>query len=203
MVRSSLRLFLGSLIAMFLLVACVPPITQPAGPNAEQIQAQIFTSVALTLTAYPTAQATLFSPTAPPTETPAVTPTATFALPTFLPSATRHASVSTPAAYACAVQNKYPADNTLFKPNKDFDIKFWLRNIGSKRWGNGADLVYDSGTNMLTTNVIYELPAVDPGQTIGPFVFDAKTPRKAGTYVMNFKVQGGFCFPYIRIVVKP
>jgi hypothetical protein len=137
-----------------------------------------------TLTVTPTSFPTLIPFTAIPTQP----------LPNVVPSS---------LPYACAVVAKVPADSTIFKPNKDFDVKFWIRNVGTEPWAHGADLLYDGGTNMLTTNARYELPAVKPGQQVGPFIFDAKSPRKAGTFTMTFKVQGGFCYPYVRIIVRP
>lgn len=207
MKHSYLRLLFGGLGGMLLLSACLPTTVQPTGPSAEEVEAQISTSVAMTIAVYQTGQAALASLSPTPTDTPTLTPSPVFpTLTPFIPSPTKYTGgggvVFTPAAYACAVINKAPADNTVFKPNKDFDVKFWLRNDGVKTWDAGADLLYNSGTNMLTADMRYELPRVDPGGMVGPFIFDAKSPNKAGTFTMTFKVQGGFCYPYIRIVVK-
>lgn len=201
------RLILLTSMLTILLAACMPATVQPTGPSAEEIKAQISTSVALTVAAYQTEQAALASLTPTPTETLTTTPTPLFpTLTPFIPSPTKYISngggVGTPAPYACVVINKSPADNTVFKPNKDFDIKFWIRNAGTETWDKGADLVFDSGTKMITTKVIYELPEVEPGEMVGPFIYDAQSPNKAGTFTMTFKVQGGLCYPYIRIIVK-
>jgi len=194
-------------IGLAFLAACAPSIAQPTGPSAEEVEAQISTSVALTVSAYQTEQAAMATPTLSPTDTPTLTPTLIFpTLTPFSPSPTHYmgggGGTPTLAPYACSVVNKTPADNTVFKPNKDFDVKFWLMNVGTKKWEAGADLLFDSGANMLTANTRYELPQMNPGKMVGPFIFDAKTPKKAGTYTMTFKVQGGFCYPYIKIIVK-
>ncbi|MFZ5856988.1 MAG: NBR1-Ig-like domain-containing protein [Chloroflexota bacterium] len=201
------RLIVLTSMMTILLAACMPTVTQPAGPSAEEMQATIDASVASTLTAHAQTEAAAASPTPLPSDTPSPTPTLFF--PTLLPFPT-----STPSSlgggipptvdveYACLVVNKYPGDNTVFKPNKDFDVKFWIRNIGTKKWDKGADLAFDDGTKMITTNVFYELPRVLPNETVGPFIFDARSPKKAGTFTMTFKVQGGFCYPYIRIIVQ-
>lgn len=198
--------FFASLLSMVMLTACIPATARPTEPSAEEMKAQISTSVALTVAAYQTEQAALASLTPTPTETPTSTPTLLFpTLTPFIPSPTKYiggGGVGTPAPYACVVINKSPADNTVFKPNKDFDIKFWIRNAGTETWDKGADLVFDSGTKMITTKVVYELPEVDPGEMVGPFIYDAQSPNKAGTFTMTFKVQGGLCYPYIRIIVK-
>jgi hypothetical protein len=60
-------------------------------------------------------------------------------------------------------------------------------------WGTNGCLPFSAPTP----------PPVLPGGTVGPFIFDAKSPNKEGTYVMVFKLQGGFCYPYVRIVVRP
>lgn len=201
------RLILLTSMLTLLLTACMPAVTQPAGPNAEEMQATIHASVALTLTAHAQTEAAAASPTPLPSNTPSSTPTLFFpvltSFPTSTPSSLGGGIPPTVAVdYACAVVNKYPADNTVFKPNKDFDVKFWLRNIGTQKWDKGADLAFHDGTKMITTSVFYELPRVLPGETVGPFIFDARSPKKVGTFTMTFKVQGGFCYPYIRIIVK-
>jgi hypothetical protein len=181
----------------------MPAIAQPTGPGAEEIKAMVATSVELTVSAHETEVVASFSPT--PTQTDPPPPTATLIFPTLtpFPTPTQYIPVAlTPSKYACAVINKSPADNSIFKPKKDFDIKFYLRNSGTKRWDKGADLVFHGGTNMLTTQTAYELPKVEPGETVGPFFFDARSPNKAGAFTMTFKVQGGFCYPYIKIVVQ-
>lgn len=199
--RFSLCLTVG--VFALLASACAAPTT---GPDAGEVQAQIETSVAATVAAHTKTQAALVPPTATKTAAPTVTlspfPSLT-PFPTSTPAPLGGgipATVSAP--YACSVINKWPFDNTVFKRNEDFDIKFSLMNIGSHEWNQGADLGYDSGVNMLTRATVYELPKVKPGQITGPFIFDARTPRKPGAYTMTFKVQGGFCRPYIKVIVK-
>lgn len=206
MKRSMLRLVVGGFVFLSALSACAPQST-PTGPSADEVNAMIGTSVALTLTAHAQTQAAIPSPTLIPSNTPTITlppfPTLT-PFPTSTPFIPGVGSVppTSSAAYACSAANKSPFDNTVFKRNQDFDIRLWLVNIGNHKWEKGIDLLYDSGTNMLTTKIRYELPTVLPGEMVGPFIFDAQAPRKPGTYTMTFKLQGGFCYPYIQIIVK-
>jgi len=188
------------LLGILALTACAPQTV--AGPSAEEIQARISTSVAKTVEAFQASQAALPSPTAPDTVTVTVSPTSTPAPTLTLVPPTMTRTALPKPAYACSVPSKVPYDNTTFKPKTNFDVKLWISNVGTKRWGGGADLRYSGGTKMITTNVTYELPEVEPGQTVGPFVFDAKAPQKEGTYTMTFKLEGGFCYPYVRIIVK-
>jgi hypothetical protein len=193
-----LRSFLLGLVGLLALNACVPFAARTSAPSADEIEARVATSVALTVSAIENTRQAVPSATATFTEIPSPTP-----LPTLTPlPPTATIVVRTPYPYACDVFNKVPYDNSVFHVNTNFDIKFSLRNIGTKTWGPGADLRYSGGPNLLTANIVYELPAVKPGETVGPYVYDAKTPGKPGTYVMTFKLQGGFCRPYVRIVVK-
>ncbi len=201
MSRASFFFLMVGMVGLLALNACGPFGAQPTGPSAEEIRAQVATSVAQTLSAMQTEQAARPSPTSTFTATPTSSPTPFPTLSPFPPTMTLAAR--TPYAYACTVIGKVPYDNFVFKPNTGFDIKFSLQNVGTKKWDAGADLRYSGGTKMLTANTVYELPEVGPGETVGPFVFDAKSPKKAGTYTMTFKVQGGFCYPYVRIIVKP
>jgi hypothetical protein len=219
MLRLNPKGFISGLTLLLILAACMPAIAQPTtGPSVEEMDSLISTTVALTISAHETEQVILNPPTptlmdtatSAPSPLPTITATAAIIFPTLtpFPSSTPYTSggggaTFTPPPYACNVVNKSPGDNTVFKPNKDFDIKFSLVNAGTKKWDAGPDLLFDSGTNMLTTNVIYELPDVKPGEKVGPYIFDAKTPKKPGTYTITFKVQGGLCYPYIRIIVKP
>jgi hypothetical protein len=199
---------ISGLSLIVLLTACMPAAaTQPSGPSAEEIQATIGTTVALTLTASEETRVAAFTSTPTETATPVPSLTPTLFFPTLTPYFTPTQvppplAVPTKAAYACAVINKMPVDNSVFKPNKDFDVKFWLRNVGTKRWDKGLDLSYHEGPKMIVGNTIYELSAVEPGEMVGPFIFDAQTPNKAGTHVMTLRLQGGFCYPYVKIVVK-
>jgi hypothetical protein len=46
-----------------------------------------------------------------------------------------------------------------------------------------------------------ELPKMEPGDvfTVGPF--DAVAPDDPGRYVIDFKLEGGFCYPYVAFYV--
>lgn len=139
---------------------------------------------------------------------PAATPTAsatTAALATATESSaptgmTAAISTSTPrrtAAYACSVLTR-PYDETVFKPGDPFDIKWIITNTGTKTWPAGTGLNYMSGPH-LTTRGGVELPEMESGDTFS-FSADANAPMEKGSYVMTWKVEGGFCFPYVAIV---
>jgi hypothetical protein len=219
MTETTKRTLILLMAGILLLAACAP--TPAAAPTTDpaEIQRQVQEIVALTVAAQNAlteqAQAALPQPTNTPlpTQTEAVPlpsptpipPTATLIV---LPSPTAASSNSggsssvppAPREYACAIVNQSPANFSVWKPNKDFDVTWTLVNTGTKSWRGGSDLVFQSGTNFATTTAI-ELPAVAPGDKI-KVVLDAVTPSKAGTYTMVWKLEGGFCLPSLTIKVE-
>ena len=211
-----------TLLVIALLVACAPG-EEP--PSPEEIQGAINTAVAMTMeaegqiatsVAMTVAAREVESVAALPTATQVPTlplPTLTPILPTATPFAVAPSSnggggggggSSSTADYACSIIRRRPADNTEFNPNGTFDITFTILNTGAKKWDAGKDLVHSFGPDLIVAPAFtaLQLPEVKPGETytVGPY--DAKAPDKAGHYVMEFKLEGGWCWPYIAINVK-
>ncbi len=202
------KTFFFLLTITLLLGACAPaqPTLSPA-----QVQAQVADSVALTVAAMATQTAE-----AQPTSTATFTPTATaqeiISTPTLVPTPTTFVisgggggggggGGSSAPAYSCDPDiDKRPRDNSVFAPGDFFDVKWTLLNDGTKTWDAGFDLTYLSGPQM-TSITFVELPQVKPGHTFS-VVLDATAPNHKGFYVMTWKLQGGWCFPYVAINVK-
>lgn len=214
--RSSRQILFIFMAGIILLAACAPA-PAPATQDPTEVQRQVQEAVALTVAAQNAlteqAQAQIPEPTNTPlpTQTEAgvlpsptsVPPTATaivLASPTTAPSTGGGGGVPVVREYACNVVNQSPRDNSYWKQNKDFDVNWTIVNTGTKTWRDGLDLVFSSGTNMATTDVV-ELPALKPGEQF-KVILDAVTPSKNGTYTMVWKLEGGFCFPYISIIVE-
>jgi Ig-like domain from next to BRCA1 gene len=203
------------LIAMaliFLLSAC-----QPAQPtqSPDDIANQVATSVALTVAAQNALTQAAPSPVPQATNTTLPTQTEVGALPSptpILPTATAIVIVpptsvssggggsTTRPQYACNPFPRTPRDNTIFRPNDSFDIKWTIVNTGTKPMQAGLDLKYDDGPQMTTTTLV-ELPELEPGEST-TVTFDAVAPSKEGTYIMTFSVEGSLCFPYTAIIVE-
>jgi len=215
MKQSSKHVLFIFMAGILLLAACAPapaPTQDPA-----EIQQQIQEIVALTVAAHETEQALVVveEPTntplptqteaGPPTPTP-ILPTATpFVVvpPTSTPGIVNNGGggvAPAPLEYDCNSSDRRPYDNTSFKPNKDFDIRWTIINTGTKSWPAGKDVKYFSGTQMTTTTFV-ELPAMAPGDTY-EVILDAVSPKKAGFYVMTWTVEGQLCFPYVAINVE-
>jgi len=195
---------------VLLLSACLP--AQPTA-NVIDLENQVATAVALTVAAQNAQTQTALAlipeatnttlPTqtelALPSPTPLV-PTVT-AIPTSAPSGGGGGGGSTAKPeYACNPFPRTPRDNTIFRPNDEFDIKWSIVNTGTKNMRAGLDVQYNQGPK-LTSVTFVELPEVEPGDEY-QIVMDAVAPEKEGTYIMTFIVEGGLCYPYTAIIVE-
>lgn len=217
------------LVVVGLLVACAPG-QEPPSPEeiqaaidtavAQTMEAEgrIATSVAMTVAAQDaeTAAAAAALPTATPVP-PEPLPTLTPILPTATPFTADSSSGGSGGSggssgggssgagdYACGVVGKSPRDNTEFRRTNTFDVKFTIVNTGTKTWDAGKDvsLLGNPGATLsIPTGFVVELPKMEPGDkfTVGPF--DAQAPDDPGHYVLDFKVEGGICYPYVAFNV--
>jgi hypothetical protein len=204
--HSSRRSRIAGLAAVALLAACAPAVSteevqmQVATGVAQTVAAQngMATSVALTVTAMAPTITLTPSPTQIPLDIPSLTPVVPIATVTpFVASGGGSGGgSSSKATYACDVQTR-PFDNTAYKPGDPFDIKWTITNTGTATWEAGKDLEYYSGPH-LTTRGGVELPKMEPGDTY-TLTADANAPTEKGFYVMTWKLEGGFCWPYVAI----
>ena len=215
MFHSTKRFLILVLAMMVLLAACMPaaPTQDPA-----LVQQLIEQAVELTVAAQ-NAQATerqaqiVPSNTPLPTQTEAVAATPTPVLPTATPFVivppTNTVVVSSGGGgsvpvvkpdYACEAISRRPRDNTIFKPNDPFDIRWTIVNTGTKTLRAGLDLEYLSGPQMTSVKFV-ELPELKPGDS-REVIFDAIAPSKEGLHVMTWRVEGPLCFPYTAINVE-
>ena len=216
-----------TMLAVTLLVACAPG--EPA-PSPEEVEAAIETSVAMTVEAQGEiatsvamtvaareAEAAAALPTATQTPTPEPLPTLTPVLATATPFTVEPSSGGssgsggsggrgTTYSYSCDIIRQRPRDNTEFKRTHTFDVSFVILNTGTETWPAGKDVVLlgnPGGTlGVAPGTLVLELPEMKPGDTspvIGPF--DATAPDEPGHYVIDFKVEGGICFPYVAFNV--
>ncbi|MFL7868809.1 MAG: hypothetical protein AB8I58_08275 [Anaerolineales bacterium] len=223
MIRLSnpLRLALALLI-MASLAACIPGEVTPNPADVQatidaavaqtmEAQGQIATSVALTVAAQDAATAAAQPSATPvPAEPPAtitpILPTATpFVAPTSSGGGGGGGGGGSSATYefSCDVIRQRPRDNTEYKRTHTFDVSFAILNTGTATWAAGKDLVLlgNPGNTLVAPPGIIQLPKMEPGDvfTVGPF--DAVAPDEPGHYVIDFKLEGGFCYPYVAFNV--
>jgi hypothetical protein len=204
------QVLLTTILILLLLSACAPAPAPTTDPNL--INSQIETSVVLTVEAMNTATAqaqptgTLL-PTATQVESPTAVPPVDTPTAIVLPTNTVVSSggsssggSSSQKDYSCTVFSRKPADNTVYKPGANFDIKWTIQNNGSKTMRAGLDLKYSNGDKLMADRVV-ELPELDPGDEY-TVTFDASAPDKNGNYIMAYMVEGGLCYPYTAIVVE-
>lgn len=211
MVQPKKRILLTVTVVVLLTAACAP--AQPT-PTQEPVDtsSQVATAVALTVAAQNTQTAEAIPPatnTPLATQTPEVPPTLTPTMPTATPLAPPTATRATGGGggtslprpeYACSAVNRRPFDQTVFRPNAEFDIVWTIVNTGTKTMAAGLDLKYLSGPKMTTTSRV-ELPELKPGQQF-TVDFDAIAPNKQGLHVMTYLVDGQLCYPYVAILVE-
>jgi len=211
---STKKILLAAMALIFLLSAC-----QPAQPtqNPSDVADQVATSVALTVAAQNalTQAAPSLVPEATNTTLPTQTEVGTLPSPTpVLPTVTAvvlssptvvssgggSGGTTTKPQYACNPFPRLPRDNSIFRPNDSFDIKWTIVNTGTKTMRAGLDLKYDDGPQLTQTTLV-ELPELEPGDST-TVSFDAVAPSKEGTYIMTFSVEGSLCFPDTAIIVE-
>ena len=210
--QAFLKYILVVLVVAAVLAGCAP------GQSPQLIQSDIGTSVAQTVEAQNqmgtsvsltiTAQAPTATETSTPTSISIDIPTLTPIFDTPTPFVVVPPSGgggggggSSTGNFACDPDTgKKPRDNTVFRPNDPFDIKWTIINTGTKTWPAGKDFDYFSGPHMTTATSSPELPEIKPGKSYS-ITFDANAPAEKGFQVMTWKVEGGFCYPYVAIFV--
>lgn len=220
-----LRRVIFVLLGITLMVACAPGEEPPA--SLEEIESAINTAVAQTMEAEEQIAASVeMTVAARETEAAEALPTATLVptepLPTLtpiLPTATPFTVApssggggggggggSTTYEYSCDIIRQRPRDNTEFKRTHTFDVSFAILNNGSATWPAGKDVILlgNPGPTLgiAAGTVVLQLPEMKPGDVspvIGPF--DAVAPDVEGHYVVDFKLEGGFCYPYVAFDV--
>jgi len=221
-----------ALIALVIIVgACVPQqatVTQSPQEAAAQVgtsvamtmnaQGQIGTFVAQTVEAQNAATAA-----AQPKFTPTVQPLPTFIgiLSTATPFVISGGGggggggggsnpVSTKEQYACSIVSQVPGDGTAIKPGKEINIRWVIKNTGTKAWEPTWSFSFFDGTNFSTTPSYTLGQQVKRNETIA-LDLDAIVPHGDATYdqpqviVMRWAIKGDgsrFCRPYVAIKVS-
>jgi hypothetical protein len=195
-----------------LLAACAPAQAptqdqgQVATAVAATVQAQagsVAASVLSTLTAQAPAATATESPTPialdlPATNTPF--PTSTAFVVTSGGSGGSTGGSSAPL-YSCSVREVQPRTNVFHPGDTSIQVTWVITNTGTKDWQAGKDLHYVNGP-MLSNYTGQELPALKTGDSV-TIHFVAAAPLKKGLYGMQFKVEGGLCWPALNLQVVP
>lgn len=203
----------------------VQSLVQTSVASTMQAQNQVSTFVAQTVQAQQPAatQATTDTPIAAFTASPFPTLTPVGLL---IPTSTSEPSYSAgsggyvaPAAYSCDPDiDKRPLDGSVYYVGEHFEVKWTLLNNGTQQWCNsnscpsagGPDLAFFSSvnnvnhlsTNFLSTSGPIQVPALKPGDLFVVPTISAVAPNVRGTYTLTWKLQGGFCYPYIHVIIK-
>lgn len=200
-------------LLVFVLSACLP------GQSQQDIDSIVNTVVAQTMEANdrieqavnqtltaqtPFATATLeFTATPEPTFEPLIIITDTpFPLTnTAIPFAPQSQSQPTPQAYSCFVETRFPAYGEEIKAGTNFEIRWFVRNTGTRAWDSGVDLKYASGVKMTTVERVEIKTALAPGE-VYKISITGKAPKNSGVQQMTWIVEGQLCYANVVITVK-
>jgi len=71
-------------------------------------------------------------------------------------------------------------------------------------WKAGEDLklLANASKTIINPPGTIELPEMEPGDYFTVGSFDAQAPDRPGHYVINFGLEGGFCYPYAAFNVR-
>lgn len=201
------------LIAILLMLACVPTLPTNTAPIPTFDPNSALTAIGLTANAAAT-QTQLFAPptltpTATPTRTPLPTETATptfvFFLPTSTVPPTQIPAGSTGLDLDCQIISQEPANNSILPSQSTFTAKWLIANIGLKTWpSDNTDYRYING-DKLHLQPIYDLEKnVESGKIIELNVA-MQAPNQVGTYTTTWRItigNKGFCSMKLTIIVS-
>ena len=194
-------------LVIILLAGCLP------GQTPQDVSSQINTAVAQTMQANleieQMVQQPAFTPTAeftatveptfetiiiqPDTPVPSNTP---FPTNTFAPVAPVEQQ-----PYSCFVETRSPEYLEEIQAGGNFEIKWFVRNTGTKAWTAGVDVKYASGPKMTTPERVEIKTALNPGE-VYKISLNAKAPNTSGQHTMTWIVEGQLCYANVVITVK-
>ncbi len=112
--------------------------------------------------------------------------------------------------YSCSVVDQVPGDGTPFKPGKEINIHWVVKNTGTKTWEPTWSFSFFQGTNFSTTGSYTLGKQVKRNETIA-LDLDAVVPHGEARYdtpqviYMKWAIKGEgsrFCTPYVAIKVS-
>ncbi|MCQ3938301.1 MAG: hypothetical protein DPW18_14815 [Chloroflexi bacterium] len=199
------------LILLAILLSSCLPSQQPTA----DVQSQVNTAVAGTMQANEqiarSVEETVSAQqpeAAPPSEQPGtssivfqVSETPTFTATPFTVASATPTNTPIPLKYTCTVISRAPRDNTTFRQNEEFEIKWTVVNTGTRPWYENVDIKFVGGTNFAGSKRVEIRKGLQPGESF-EVRLDGKAPSKAGYYVMTWLVDGPMCYAYAAINVK-
>ncbi len=196
------------LVSVLILGACTPG-NEPSAPTvdtnmiftaaAQTVQAQLSETAAAAPTATDTpvpteTTAALEVPTLAPVgqqvdETGLLTATAIFTLGPLPGAATATAGLPAgPSSVTAQWVSNEPADNTEMYKGQKFDIRWTIRNVGTKTWNKDYYIQFAWGDKLTEKNKYFLREEVKPDSTT-TVIADGIAPSKGGEYTTWWKVK--------------
>jgi len=106
-----------------------------------------------------------------------------------------------PKAYGCFVATIKPDYGEEIKAGASFEIRWQVKNTGTKAWDAGVDVKYASGPKFTNTERVEIPKALEPGESY-KISLTGHAPAKKGVQRMTWIVEGNLCYANVDIVVK-
>ncbi len=199
-------------IALALIMACVPSLTAQSVPTVDPgaintlIVQTANAASTQTAAAQPTATWTVVPTRNTKTPTPTATSTVIFLFfsptPLIIPTITGGTSSD---SYACQVTRVSPTEGSTFGPRQDFDAFWVVKNIGKRKWDRTiVDYAYSSGDKLHKISS-YDLSEHVPHGGVTDLGVNMQAPKDPGTYTTTWNMRAGetlFCPLNLTIVVQ-
>jgi len=200
-------------ILVFLLTACLPGQSQPdidarvntAVAETQQAENRIAESVAQTVTAQERSAATSTATSVPEItatfeRVKIITDTPFPPLPPLFDTDTPVPPV-TPQLYSCFVLTITPDRGQEIKAGASFEIRWNVKNTGTRPWDAGVDLKYAGGAKMTNAERVEIPKSLAPGESY-KISLTGKAPKTKGIQQMTWIVEGQLCYAVVVITVK-
>lgn len=120
---------------------------------------------------------------------------------TSIPFAPQSPSQATPQAYSCFVETRLPAYGEEIKAGANFEIRWFVRNTGTRTWDAGVDVKYASGVKMTSAERVEIKTPLAPNE-VYKISITGTAPKNTGLQQMTWIVEGHLCYANVVITVK-
>ncbi len=124
-------------------------------------------------------------------------------LPTFTPSRTPRTGIG---GGTCQVTYQNPADNAILPKGAEFEMRWTIKNTGSKSWAaDSTDVRFLSGDRVHVGNDVRDMPYDVAAGGMVDLLISMRTPLTPGSYVTNWSLSQGsvsVCRFYVQFQVQ-
>ena len=108
---------------------------------------------------------------------------------------------ATPQPYGCFVSTINPDYGEDIKAGSKFEIRWQVKNTGTKAWPSGIDIKYASGPKFTNAERVEIPKALAPGESY-KISMTGTAPKNTGLQRVTWIVEGNLCYANVDINVK-